>query len=105
MAVTINVHVEERVQRTSRNASAPLRAIDPIPNQPVAVLAPAADSARDHSVDHDGSAEVFRVKNVGVLVCDEGVTLTRRERSHAQRFRVALVLEEALEVFSVDGSE
>ena len=97
--------VHEQGERPRRDAAAPPLASDPVAEQLLPVLRPAADVARHHAVGHDGA------HHQGVVAADlrpvrlELILVASGERRHLDRLRIRLVLEEDVEIPVLDPPE
>src|SRR5204862_8350490 len=96
---------EKLTEGPGGDALAPVLATDPVADEAPVILVPAADVPDDHAVHDDGAGDVFRAEDLGAPVGHERIALPRRECGHAQRFRVALVLEEDGQVLIGDVAE
>jgi len=96
---------EKRREGPSGDAFAPVLATNPVADEPPGILFPTADVPNDHAADDDGAGEVLRAEDHCPPVGYESVALPRWKCGHAQRFWVALVLEEDRKVVICDVAE
>ncbi len=89
---------DESGEGSRRNASAPELAPDPVAHEAPSVSHPASDVPRHLPVADDRAGEVRGLAADPGPMCYESVVVTRRKRSHAHGFGVALMLEENRQV-------
>jgi hypothetical protein len=85
---------DEGGQRSRRDAPTPKLASDPVAHEAPSICHPTSNVSSHLAVVDDCADDVRVVASDLGPVDHEGIVVTRRERSHARRFRVALVLEE-----------
>ena len=97
--------LHQQGERLCRDAAAPPLASDPVAEQLLPVVRPAADVARHHAVRDDGA------RDQGVVAADlrpvrrELILVASGKRRHLDRLRIRLVVEEHLEIPVFDTPE
>src|SRR5262245_33071767 len=97
--------VHQQGERLCRDAAAPELASDPVAEELLPVLLPAADVTRHHAIRNDGAHNVCFVGADLRPVRRELIMITSRKRRHLDSLGIRLVVEEHVEIPVFDTPE